>query len=127
MSHLLLLWFAAASPDGHRLAVLVEASSAAVDVGVGGRRHRLLPGPDRLGCGGGEREQHEDFSGEGCLLSEMSGTFAFHFRQNTNCSVFPASPLSILGAKYIESRCRESSRFQVGGREFEILLKHTDE
>lgn len=40
---------AASSPDGHRLAVLVEASSAAVDVWVGGGRHRLLPGPDRLG------------------------------------------------------------------------------
>lgn len=45
-----LFWLStASSPDGHRLAVLVEASSAAVDVGVGGRRHRLLPGPDGLG------------------------------------------------------------------------------
>lgn len=61
MSHLLLLWFAAASPDGHRLAVLVEASSAAVDVGVGGRRHRLLPGPDRLGCGGGRESSVRTF------------------------------------------------------------------
>lgn len=48
--HLLLLWFAgASSSDGHRLAVLVEASSAAVDVGVGGGRHWLLPRSDRLG------------------------------------------------------------------------------
>lgn len=54
-----LVWFAAASsPDGHGLTVLVEASPAAVDVGVGGRRHWLLPGPDRLGWrreGRGER------------------------------------------------------------------------
>lgn len=47
---LLLRLGAASSPDRHRLAVLVEASSAAVDVGVGGRRHRLLPGPDGLSC-----------------------------------------------------------------------------
>lgn len=58
---LLLVWLGAAataapSPDGHRLAVLVEASPAAVDVGVGGGRHRLLPGPDRLGCGGEKEE-----------------------------------------------------------------------
>lgn len=58
--NLLLLWFCAAPPsDGHRLAVLVEASSAAVDVGVGGRRHRLLPGPDGLGCG--EDEENHDW------------------------------------------------------------------
>lgn len=56
--NVLLLWFCAASPpDGHRLAVLVEAP-AAVDVGVGGRRHRLLPGPDGLGCGEDERNQN---------------------------------------------------------------------
>ena len=50
--HLLLVWFAAASaPDRHRLAVLVEASSTAVDVGMGGGRHRLLPGPNWFGWG----------------------------------------------------------------------------
>lgn len=55
--NILLLWLcAASSPDGHRLAVLVEASSAAVDVGVGGRRHWLLPGPDGLGCGEDEKD-----------------------------------------------------------------------
>lgn len=57
VSYILLLWLCAAStPDGHRLAVLVEASSAAVDVGVGGRRHWLLPGPDGLGCGEDEED-----------------------------------------------------------------------
>lgn len=45
----LLVWFAAASSDGHRLAVLVEASTTAVDVGVGGRRHRLLSRSDGFG------------------------------------------------------------------------------
>lgn len=47
----LLVWLAAAasSPDRHRLAVLVEASSAAVDVRVSGRCHWLLPGPDGFG------------------------------------------------------------------------------
>lgn len=48
--HLLLVRLAAASPpDGHRLAVLVEAPPAAVDVGVSGGRHRLLPRPDGFG------------------------------------------------------------------------------
>ena len=57
----LLLWFAdagaAAPPDGHGLAVLVEAAPppAAVDVEMGGRRHRLLPGPDGLSWGTRDR------------------------------------------------------------------------
>lgn len=40
---------AAPSSDGHRLAVLVEASSTAVNVGVGGGCHWLLPRPDGFG------------------------------------------------------------------------------
>lgn len=50
LDSLLVRFAAASSPDGHRLAVLVEASPAAVDVGVSGRRHWLLPGPDGFGC-----------------------------------------------------------------------------
>lgn len=47
---LLLVRLAAApSSDGHRLAVLVEASSTAVNVGVGGGCHWLLPRPDGFG------------------------------------------------------------------------------
>lgn len=46
----LLFWLAAdTSPDGHRLAVLVEASSAAVEVRVSRRCHGLLPRPDGFG------------------------------------------------------------------------------
>lgn len=56
MLHSLLLWLYASSPDGHCLAVLVEASSAAVDVGVGGGRHWLLARPDGLGCEGSNEE-----------------------------------------------------------------------
>lgn len=48
-AHSLLLRLAAPSPDRHRLAVLVETPSAAVDVGVGGRCHGLLSGSDGFG------------------------------------------------------------------------------
>lgn len=49
-NYLLLVRLAAApSSDGHRLAVLVEASSTAVNVGVGGGCHWLLPRPDGFG------------------------------------------------------------------------------
>lgn len=64
LANLLLLRLrAASSSDGHRLAVLVEApsSSAAVDVGVGGGGHRLLPGPDGLGCGEDEEDHRCGF------------------------------------------------------------------
>lgn len=48
-NYLLLVRLAAAPSDGHRLAVLVEASSTAVNVGVGGGCHWLLPRPDGFG------------------------------------------------------------------------------
>ena len=47
--HSLLLCLGGTTPDGDCLAVLVEAPSSAVDVGVGGGGHRLLARPDGLG------------------------------------------------------------------------------
>ena len=47
--HSLLLRLGGTTPDGDRLAVLVETPPSAVDVGVGGGGHGLLARPDGLG------------------------------------------------------------------------------
>jgi len=82
--HIHLFGLGTATPDGDRLAVLVEAPPRAVDVGVGGGRHGLLAGPDGLGC---EERRHRStlvFSEFNRLIGNMPFKKSVSFHPDTD-------------------------------------------